>query len=63
MEKCRRKNPNYLINYLDLAKAYKANGQSDKAIEILNRLVKLPPKTADDSGYKAEGKKLMESLL
>jgi len=63
MEKCRRKNPNYLINYLDLAKAYKANGQSDKAIEILNRLVKLPPKTADDSGYKAEGKKLLESLL
>ena len=63
MEKCRRKNPNYLINYLDLAKAYKANGQSDKAIEILNRLVKLPPRTADDNGYKADGKKLLESLL
>ena len=63
MEKCRRKNPNYLINYLDLAKAYKSNGQSDKAIEILNRLIKLPPRTADDNGYKADGKKLLESLL
>ena len=63
MEKCKRKNPNYLINYLDLAKAYKANRQSDKAIEVLNRLVKLPPRTADDNAYKAEGKNLLESLL
>jgi tetratricopeptide (TPR) repeat protein len=63
MEKSRRKSPNYLVNYLDLAKAYKSNGQSDKAIEILNRLIKLPPKTADDEGYKAEGKKMLESLL
>jgi tetratricopeptide (TPR) repeat protein len=63
MEKSRKKNPNYLVNYLDLAKAYKSNGQSDKAIEILNRLIKLPPKTPDDEGYKSEGKKLLESLL
>jgi tetratricopeptide (TPR) repeat protein len=63
MEKSRKKNPNYLVNYLDLAKAYKANGQSDKAIEVLNRLIKLPPRTADDNGYKTEGKKLLESLL
>jgi len=63
MEQCRRRNPNYLVNYLDLAKAYRSNRQSDKAIDILNRLVKLPPRTADDNGYKAEGKKLLESLL
>jgi len=63
MERCRRRNPNYLINYLDLAKVYKSNRQSDKAIEILNRLVKLPPRTADDNGYKEEGRKLLESLL
>lgn len=63
MEKSRRRNPNFLINYLDLAKAYKSNGQSDKAIEVLNKLIKLPPRTADDDGYKAEGKKLLESLL
>jgi tetratricopeptide (TPR) repeat protein len=62
-EKARKLDPNYLLNYLDLAKAYKKNGQSDKAIEILNRLIKLPPKTADDNGYKAEGKILLESLM
>jgi len=62
-EKARKADPNYLLNYLDLAKAYKKNGQSDKAIEILNHLVKLPPRTADDNGYKAEGKALLESLL
>lgn len=62
-EKARRSNPNFILNYLELAKAYKINGQSDKAIEILNRMLKLPPKTADDNDYKAEGKKLLESLL
>jgi tetratricopeptide (TPR) repeat protein len=62
-EKCRKSNPNFILNYLELAKAYKSNGQSDKAIDILNRMLKLPPKTADDNDYKAEGKKLLESLL
>lgn len=62
-EKARRSNPNFILNYLELAKAYKINGQSDKAIEILNRMLKLPPRTADDNDYKAEGKQLLESLL
>jgi tetratricopeptide (TPR) repeat protein len=62
-EKCRKSNPNFILNYLELAKAYKANGQSDKAIDMLNRMLKLPPRTADDNDYKAEGKKLQESLL
>lgn len=62
-EQSRRSNPNFILNYLELAKAYKTNGQSDKAIEVLNRMLKLPPKTADDNSYKAEGKQLLESLL
>lgn len=62
-EKSRRANPNFILNYLELAKAYKTNGQSDKAIEVLNRMLKLPPKTVDDNAYKAEGKTLLESLL
>ena len=45
-----------------LAKAYKENGQSDKAIDVLTKMQKLPPKTQDDPGYKAEGKKFLESL-
>jgi tetratricopeptide (TPR) repeat protein len=62
-EKARKANPNFILNYLELAKAYKTNGQSDKAIEVLNRMVKLPPRSADDNNYKAEGKNLLESLL
>lgn len=61
-EKARGLDPWFVLNYLELAKAYKENGQSDKAIDILNKMIKLPPKTLDDPGYKAEGKKLLESL-
>ena len=62
-EKARTLDPSFVLNYLELAKAYKSNGQSDKAIEVLTRMQRLPPKSADDPGYKAEGKKLLESLL
>ena len=61
-EKARAIDPWFVLNYLELAKAYKENGQSDKAIEVLTKMQKLPPKTQDDPGYKAEGKKLLESL-
>ena len=62
-EKARSLDGGFILNYLELARAYKENGQSDKAIDVLNRLIKLPPKTADDPSYKAEGKKMLESLL
>lgn len=61
-EKARGIDPWFILNYLELAKAYKENGQSDKAIEVLTKMQKLPPKTLDDAGYKAEGKKFLESL-
>jgi tetratricopeptide (TPR) repeat protein len=62
-EKVRSADPWFVLNYLELAKAYKENHQTDKSIEVLNRMMKLPPKTSDDAGYKAEGKKLLESML
>jgi tetratricopeptide (TPR) repeat protein len=62
-EKTRSLDASFVLNYLELAKAYKENGQSDKAIDVLTRLQKLPPKTADDPSYKAEGKKMLDSLL
>ena len=61
-EKARGIDPWFILNYLELARAYKENGQSDKAIDVLNKMLKLPPKTQDDAGYKAEGKKMLESL-
>jgi tetratricopeptide (TPR) repeat protein len=62
-EKARTQDPGFVLDYLELARAYKENGQSDKAIDVLNRLIKLPPRTQDDPAYKAEGKKMLEGLL
>lgn len=62
-EKARRLAPSFVANYLALALAYRDSGQSDKAIELLQRMVRLPPKTQDDAGLKEEGKKLLQSLL
>ncbi len=61
-EKARAADPLWLVSYLDLGKAYVKNHQSDKAIEVFSRLVKLPPKTGDDESYKAEGRALLASL-
>ena len=47
---------------LDLAKAYKENRQPAKAIEILERLVKMPNRSFNDIALKAEGTKLLASL-
>jgi tetratricopeptide (TPR) repeat protein len=63
MEKARALDQYYVINYLDLAKAYKYDNKPAKAIEVLQKMVKLPNRTPDDANYKAEGKKLLEELL
>ncbi len=62
MEKCKTLEPYFASNYLDLAKAYKENRQPAQAIDVLNRLVKLPTRTTDDIGVKAEGAKLLQSM-
>jgi tetratricopeptide (TPR) repeat protein len=63
LEKCRKTEPYYVLNYLILAKSYKANNNPSKAIEILQQLVKLPIRTPDDAELKAEGQKLLDSLM
>lgn len=63
MEKCKTLDPYFVANYLDLAKAYKESRQPAKAIEVLTKLVKLPTRTGDDIALKAEGAKLLESML
>lgn len=59
LEKCRSIDMYFAANYLDLAKAYKFNNQPAKALEVLNRLVKLPNRTENDAAIKEEGKKLL----
>lgn len=61
-EKSRQLNPGFLINYLELAKAYSRNDNDKKAIELLTALQKLPPVSSTDITIKAEGKKLLEKL-
>jgi hypothetical protein len=52
----------FVQNYYQLAKAYEYNNQPTQQIETLNRLVKLPVRTGDDAGWKAEGKKMLEQM-
>jgi hypothetical protein len=52
----------FVQNYYELAKAYEYNNQPTQQIEILNKLVKLPLRTADDASWKAEAKKMLEQM-
>jgi len=60
-EKSKQINPGFLLNYLELGKAYKRNGDEPKAISLLNTLTKLPVSSSNDATIKAEGKKLLEA--
>lgn len=61
-EKCKSIDPYFALNYLDLAKAYRDNHRPSQAIEVLNKLVKLPIRTADDAAIKAEGNKMLNEI-
>ncbi len=62
MEKCKTLEPYYVLNFLDLAKAYKYDNQPAKAITVLNQLIKLPTRTPDDVAFKTEGKKMLSEM-
>jgi hypothetical protein len=62
MEKSRVADPYFALDYLDLAKVYQYDHQPGKAIDVLNKLVKLPNRTFDDAAIKEEGKKLLASM-
>ena len=62
MEKCKTIEPYFVLNFLDLAKAYKYDNQPAKAIAVLNQQAKLPTRTPDDGALKAEGKKLLSEM-
>lgn len=61
-EKAKSIEPSFVLNLFELAKAYHKNKQDDKAIENINKLVKLPNKTAEDPWYKQEAKKMLAEL-
>lgn len=61
-EKSRQLNPAFLLNYLELAKAYDRQSNERKAMELLNTMMKLPLASSNDEIIKAEGRKLLEKL-
>jgi tetratricopeptide (TPR) repeat protein len=61
-EKSKTLAPDLNLNYLELARAYHANNQNDKAITYLKQLVALPERAPDDAKVKSEGVALLKEL-
>ena len=59
-EKSKQLNPGFLLNYLELAKAYNRKGDEKKAIALLDTMMKLPVSSSNDATIKTEGRKLLE---
>ncbi len=59
-EKAKALSSNFSLNYLELAKAYKRNGEKLKAFTQLNYLLALPNKVQDDERIKAEARGLLK---
>ncbi|MGI8950831.1 MAG: tetratricopeptide repeat protein [Chitinophagaceae bacterium] len=62
MEKCRSIDIYFLPDYLELAKAYQFKNRPAQAIDVLNKMVRLPNRTANDEALKTEGQKLLSTL-
>lgn len=61
-EKSRQLYPGFLLNYLELAKAYVRKNEKKKARIMLNQLQALPPTSSDDPKIKGLGKKMLDDL-
>jgi len=61
-EKCRKLDPSIVLNYLELARAYKDNDEQDKAIEVLRKATGLRAVFQDDPNIKSECKKMLTEL-
>lgn len=59
-ERAKAIEPGLLLNYLEMAKAYKQNGQKNKATGYLNLMLTLPNHTEDDPAIKEYGRKLLK---
>ncbi|MEP7163672.1 MAG: hypothetical protein ABI741_03205 [Ferruginibacter sp.] len=58
-EKARAIEPRFVLNYFEMARAYKQNDQKQKAIAYLNFMLTLPNQTEDDPAIKEQGRKLL----
>ncbi len=58
-EKVRSIEPRFILNYYEMAKAYKQHHNEDKAKAYLHYMLTLPNRTEDDQSIKELGKKLL----
>jgi len=58
-EKSRNLNPAFLLNYLELARAYHRNNDPEKARELLHTLLSLPNMIYDDNRVKTTASELL----
>lgn len=61
-EKCRKLDPSFILNYYELARAYKENDQQAQAIEVLKKAMTLRNIYQDDAGIKANCKRMLDDL-
>jgi len=59
-EKCRSLVPDLKVNYLELAKCYHRNNEKQKAIEMLNKAIRMPDKMQDDAKVKEDARELLK---
>jgi hypothetical protein len=54
--------PSFLLNYLELGRAYSRNNERRRAIEILEKMLTLPNMMLDDTRIKEEGRQMLSEL-
>ncbi|GGA82614.1 hypothetical protein GCM10011511_01990 [Puia dinghuensis] len=61
-EKSRSLRPDFMLNYFELARAYRREGKKDKAIALLRHMETLRDGMYDDRMVRKEGRQLLEEL-
>jgi tetratricopeptide (TPR) repeat protein len=60
MEKAKTLDPLFVLNYYELARAYKRNDEKQKAINTINTMLSLINRTEDDEQIKKDGRELLK---
>jgi tetratricopeptide (TPR) repeat protein len=55
-------NPSFILNYYELARAYRRNDETASARKLLQQMETIPPAYTDDIKIKALGKKMLDEL-
>jgi tetratricopeptide (TPR) repeat protein len=61
-EKSMALRPDFLLNYYELARAYRREGEKDKAVALLRRMAGLPDGMYDDRTVRAQEQALLKTL-